>query len=232
MDVVTSIAALRARVAGWRASADEVALVPTMGALHEGHLTLVRTARDRARRVVVSIFVNPTQFAPGEDFASYPRQEGADQTLLRAAKADLVFQPTVQAMYPEGHATRVHVAGVTETLEDDFRPGHFDGVATVVAKLLLQALPDVALFGEKDYQQLLVIRRMVRDLDIPVRIEGVQVAFLFPVPRHRSHLIRGQTGWLDRVYNTRRSLPILAQARSLFSAMPPSPRHPSADTMP
>ena len=173
MDVVTSIAALRARVAGWRASADKVALVPTMGALHEGHLTLVRTARDRAQRVVVSIFVNPTQFAPGEDFASYPRREPADEELLRKEKVDLLFMPTVEEMYPAPHSTRVIVAGPALTLENEARPGHFEGVATIVAKLLLQSFPDVALFGEKDYQQLLVIRRMVRDLDIPVRIEGV-----------------------------------------------------------
>jgi pantoate--beta-alanine ligase len=173
MDVVTSIEALRGQVADWRAHTDAVALVPTMGALHDGHLTLVRTAREKARRVVVTIFVNPTQFAPGEDFASYPRQERTDRELLRSAGADLVFMPPVAAMYPDGHSTRVHVGSLSETLENEFRPGHFDGVGTVVAKLLLQALPDVALFGEKDYQQLLVIRRMVRDLDIPVRIEGV-----------------------------------------------------------
>lgn len=173
MDVVTSVAALRARVADWRSRGESVALVPTMGALHEGHLTLVRAAKAQATRVCVSIFVNPTQFAPGEDFASYPRQEGADQALLGAERADLLFRPSVQEMYPERHSTRVRVGGLTETLENEFRPGHFDGVATVVAKLLLQALPDAAFFGEKDYQQLLVIRRLVRDLDIPVRIEGV-----------------------------------------------------------
>jgi pantoate--beta-alanine ligase len=173
VDVVTSIEALRGRVSAWRAQGDTVALVPTMGALHEGHLTLVRTARERARRVIVSIFVNPTQFAPGEDFASYPRQESADRDLLRREKTDLLFMPSVEEMYPGGHATRVQVGGPALTLENDHRPGHFDGVATVVAKLLLQALPDVALFGEKDYQQLLVIRRMALDLDVPVRIEGV-----------------------------------------------------------
>jgi pantoate--beta-alanine ligase len=173
VDVVTSIAALRARVAGWRASADKVALVPTMGALHEGHLTLVRTARNRAQRVVVSIFVNPTQFAPGEDFASYPRRERADEELLRGEGVDLLFAPSVEEMYPASHSTRVRVAGPALTLENEARPGHFEGVATIVAKLLLQSLPDVALFGEKDYQQLLVIRRMARDLDIPVLIEGV-----------------------------------------------------------
>jgi pantoate--beta-alanine ligase len=173
MELVTSIEDLRGRVADWRAHGDTVALVPTMGALHEGHLTLVRTAREKARRVVVTIFVNPTQFAPGEDFASYPRREHADRELSSGAGADLLFMPSVETMYPGAHATRVSVGGPANTLENEFRPGHFDGVATVVAKLLLQALPDVALFGEKDYQQLLVIRRMVRDLDVPVRIHGV-----------------------------------------------------------
>ncbi len=173
MHVVATISALRAQIAEWRRAGDTVALVPTMGALHAGHLTLVRTALHRAKRVCVTIFVNPTQFAPHEDFASYPRNERADQEKLRAEKAELLFMPTVEEMYPAGHSTRIRVARVAETLEEDFRPGHFDGVATVVAKLLLQALPDVALFGEKDYQQLLVIRHMVRDLDIPVRIEGV-----------------------------------------------------------
>jgi pantoate--beta-alanine ligase len=173
MEVVETVSALREHIAGWRRSGDTVALVPTMGALHAGHLALVRAARDRAKRVCATIFVNPAQFAPNEDFASYPRNERADQELLRGEKTDLSYMPSVEEMYPAGHTTRVRVAAIAQTLEEDFRPGHFDGVATVVAKLLLQALPDVALFGEKDYQQLLVVRRMVRDLDIPVRIEGV-----------------------------------------------------------
>src|SRR5688572_24630141 len=173
MDVVTSVAALRDHIGRWRSRGETVALVPTMGALHEGHLTLVRTARQRASHACASIFVNPTQFAPGEDFASYPRNEHADQELLRAEGTDLLFMPSLEEMYPAGHTTRIKVGPVAQTLEHEFRHDHFDGVATVVAKLLLQALPDVALFGEKDYQQLLVIRHMVRDLDIPVRIEGV-----------------------------------------------------------
>jgi pantoate--beta-alanine ligase len=172
MDVVRSIESLRGRVADWRAHGDPVALVPTMGALHEGHMALVRTARERARRVVVTIFVNPTQFAPGDDFASYPRQERADRDILGAAGADLLFMPSVAEMYPDGHSTRVRVGGPADTLETEFRPGHFDGVATVVAKLLLQALPDLAFFGEKDYQQLLVIRRMATDLGLPVDVIG------------------------------------------------------------
>jgi pantoate--beta-alanine ligase len=173
MQVVTTVAELRSRVARWRNEGDTIALVPTMGALHRGHLALVRAARESAARVCATIFVNPTQFAPGEDFASYPRQERADEELLRGERADLLFMPSVEEMYAAGHSTRVRVGGPADTLEEQFRPSHFDGVATVVAKLLLQAGPDVAFFGEKDYQQLMVIRRMVRDLDIPVRIEGV-----------------------------------------------------------
>jgi pantoate--beta-alanine ligase len=173
MEIVTSVAALRERIYGWRKRGESIAFVPTMGALHAGHLALVRAARQRASRTCVSIFVNPMQFAPGEDFAAYPRQEAADQELLRSESADLLFMPSVAEMYPPGHATRVRVEGVAHTLEHEFRPDHFDGVATVVAKLLLQVLPDLALFGEKDYQQLLVVRRMVRDLDMPIRVEGV-----------------------------------------------------------
>ena len=173
MKVVTTIAELRRQIATWRADGETVALVPTMGALHAGHLMLVHAAHQHAERVCATIFVNPTQFAPNEDFASYPRKEQSDRDLLRDEGTDLLFMPSVEEMYPVGHTTRVRVAAVAQTLEEDHRPAHFDGVATVVAKLLLQALPDVALFGEKDFQQLLVIRRMVRDLDIPVRIEGV-----------------------------------------------------------
>jgi len=167
---------LRARVAAWRQAGKTVALVPTMGALHEGHLTLVRRARDVCDRACVSLFVNPTQFGPTEDFAAYPRDEGGDRGLLGRAGCDLLYAPTVNEMYPAGFATRVTVeGGVAAGLCALTRPHHFGGVAVVVAKLLLQALPDVALFGEKDYQQLQVIRRLVRDLDIPVRVEGVPV---------------------------------------------------------
>jgi pantoate--beta-alanine ligase len=173
MQIVTTISELRHQIGGWRNARDTIALVPTMGALHEGHLSLVRVARRRAKRVCATIFVNPTQFALGEDFAKYPRKESADQDLLSAERTDLLFMPSVDEMYPAEHTTRVRVGGPALTLEEEFRPAHFEGVATVVAKLLLQALPDVALFGEKDYQQLMVIRRMVRDLDLPVRIEGV-----------------------------------------------------------
>jgi pantoate--beta-alanine ligase len=170
--IVRTVADLRARVAAWKAAGDRVGFVPTMGALHEGHLSLVRLARTKARRVVASVFVNPTQFAPNEDFDAYPRTEARDAELLASAGCDLLFAPTVSEMYPEGFATTVTVAGVSEPLDGLARPGHFAGVATVVAKLLNQAQADVAVFGEKDYQQLQVIRRMVRDLDLPVEIVG------------------------------------------------------------
>ena len=149
-----------------------VALVPTMGALHDGHVSLVREAARHARFTVVSIFVNPTQFAPHEDFAAYPRDLSGDLEKLEGSGADLVFAPTARDMYPEGFATSITVAGPARGLESDFRPHFFSGVATVVAKLLLAALPDVAIFGEKDYQQLLVVRRLVEDLAIPVTIIG------------------------------------------------------------
>ncbi|GJE03397.1 pantoate--beta-alanine ligase [Methylobacterium isbiliense] len=170
---LTDLPALRAQVGAWRVAEESVALVPTMGALHEGHLMLVRQARRSCARVVVSIFVNPTQFAPTEDFAQYPRDTERDLALLAQEGADAAYLPDVSTMYPPGFATTVSVAGLTDVLCGPLRPGHFAGVATVVTKLLLQALPNRALFGEKDYQQLQVIRRFVRDLDIPVVIEGV-----------------------------------------------------------
>ena len=171
--VARTVAALRATVSEWRAAGARIALVPTMGALHAGHLSLVEEAQRRADRVVMSIFVNPTQFAPNEDFAAYPRRFAEDASKFAGAKGDLIFAPTVAEMYPEGFATTISVAGpATVGLEDKFRPTHFAGVATVVAKLFIQCQPDVALFGEKDFQQLKVITRMVRDLDLPVEIIG------------------------------------------------------------
>jgi pantoate--beta-alanine ligase len=171
--VARTVAALRQAVGGWRAKGERVGLVPTMGALHRGHLALVEAARGQCERVIASLFVNPKQFGPREDFAAYPRDEAADLAKFREAGVDLVFAPSVEEMYPPGFASNIRIAGVSEALEGAHRPGHFDGVATVVAKLLLQCLPDAAYFGEKDYQQLMVVRRLVRDLDIPVRIEGV-----------------------------------------------------------
>jgi pantoate--beta-alanine ligase len=173
MDIARSVGELRQRVSAWRAAGERIGLAPTMGALHAGHLALVAAAQARCRRTVVSIFVNPRQFGPREDFSTYPRPEAADLEKLAAAAADLVFIPAVAEMYPDGFATTISVGGPSEGLCGAQRPGHFDGVATVVAKLLIQVAPDAAFFGEKDYQQLLVVRRMARDLDLPVEIVGV-----------------------------------------------------------
>jgi pantoate--beta-alanine ligase len=171
--LVGDVAGLRNIVARWRRQGARVALVPTMGALHAGHISLIEHARAEAERVVVSIFVNPTQFSPSEDFAKYPRTFEADLQELRAAAVDVCFAPAVGIMYPQGFATTILVDSVARAdLEDHFRPTHFTGVATIVAKLLIQAQADVALFGEKDYQQLQVVKRMAADLDIPTRIVG------------------------------------------------------------
>ena len=173
MEIVRTVADLRKHIALWRKGEVRVGLVPTMGALHQGHMALVEAARAECDRIVASIFVNPKQFAPTEDLGSYPRREAADLEMLRSAGVDLVFIPAVDEMYPPDFATLVRVGGLTEGLCGAHRAGHFDGVTTVVTKLLIQALPDIAYFGEKDYQQLTVVRRLARDLDIPVRIAGV-----------------------------------------------------------
>ena len=173
MEIGRTISDLRRHVGVWREAEERIGLVPTMGALHEGHMALVRTAHADCNRVVATIFVNPKQFAPSEDLGSYPRREPADLEMLRSAGVDLVFMPGVDEMYPSGFSTTVRIAGLSEGLCGGHRAGHFDGVATVVAKLLIQALPDAAYFGEKDYQQLMIVQRLVCDLDIPVRIVGV-----------------------------------------------------------
>jgi pantoate--beta-alanine ligase len=181
--VIQSIPALRRATAALRARRATIALVPTMGALHEGHLSLVRMARRRADRVVVSIFVNPAQFAPHEDFSSYPRTFAADLAALGALSVDLVWAPDVKTMYPKGFATQIVPQGPAQAgLEDAFRPHFFTGVATVVAKLLIQCAPDIAIFGEKDYQQLKVITQLARDLDLKTRILGA------PIMRERDGL--------------------------------------------
>jgi pantoate--beta-alanine ligase len=172
--IVRTVPALRAALARQRRTGGKVALVPTMGALHTGHLALVRHAKGRARHVVVSIFVNPAQFAPHEDLATYPRTFDADVDALAGTGADLVWAPTVDVMYPDGFSTRVVPAGpATAGLEDRFRPHFFAGVATVVGKLFIQCQPDYAVFGEKDYQQLKVVTRMAKDLDLAVKVIGV-----------------------------------------------------------
>jgi len=175
IETVRTVRDLQARVAAWRAGGETVALVPTMGAIHDGHLALVKRAKAHCARVVTSLFVNPLQFGPREDFHAYPRDEARDAKLLATAGSDLLYAPDAAEMYPPGFSTKVHVGDLTEDLCGASRPNHFDGVATVVAKLLLQCAPDTAIFGEKDYQQLLVIKRFVRDLNIPVEIEGAPI---------------------------------------------------------
>jgi pantoate--beta-alanine ligase len=176
MQVVRTVPAVRRAIERIRARRARIALVPTMGALHEGHLSLVRLARRRADRVVVSIFVNPTQFAPNEDFRSYPRTFAADRKALAAQNVDLVWAPSAETMYPEGFGTKIVPEGpALAGLEDAFRPHFFAGVATVVAKLLIQCAPDIAIFGEKDYQQLKVITQLARDLNLNTRIVGAPI---------------------------------------------------------
>jgi pantoate--beta-alanine ligase len=170
ISTVRNVKDLRAQVAKWRRTGDTIALVPTMGALHAGHLSLIAVAKVHAKRIVASIFVNPAQFGPNDDFKRYPRDEADDVEKLAQAGVDLVFIPNAAEMYPKDFATKVSLPSLTEDLCGAARPNHFDGVATIVTKLLLQCAPDVAVFGEKDYQQLLVIKQLVRDLNIPVQI--------------------------------------------------------------
>jgi len=173
MRIVESSQELRQQVADWQRQGARVGFVPTMGALHEGHLALVRRAAELTDKVVVSVFVNPTQFGPDEDFDLYPRDPEGDATLLQPAGCDLLFLPSVATIYPEGHSTFVDVGSVSDGLEGDQRLGHFRGVATVVTQLFNLVRPDLAVFGEKDAQQLSVVRRLVRDLHLPVEIEAL-----------------------------------------------------------
>ncbi len=226
--IVRTVAELRAIVAGWRQAGETVALIPTMGYLHEGHLALVRRGRQLATRTVATLFVNPTQFGPAEDLARYPRDEEGDAAKLAGVGCDLLFAPIVEEMYPPGFATSIAVGGVSQGLCGAFRPQMFGGVALVVTKLLLQALPDVAVFGEKDYQQLQVIRRFVRDLDIPVRIEGAPTvreadglalssrnSYLTPAERAVAPELKRALAWAaDELAGGRREAgPVLAEAR-------------------
>ena len=172
--IARNLGSLRTAIAAFRKKRESVALVPTMGALHRGHLALVKEARRRADRVVVSIFVNPAQFAPTEDFGSYPRTFDTDIAALGEAAVELVWAPTADLMYPEGFSTRIEPGGAAKAgLEDKFRPHFFGGVATVVAKLFTQVTPDVAMFGQKDYQQLRVVTQMAKDLDLPLKVIGI-----------------------------------------------------------
>lgn len=173
MRTVKTAAQLRAAVSAWHTAGETVAFVPTMGALHAGHMALLTAAHAAARHTVVSIFVNPTQFAPGEDLDRYPRREEADAAMLADARCDLLFAPELEEIYPAGFATQVRVAGLSDVLDGLARPGHFDGVATVVARLLTLVGADVALFGEKDWQQLQIVRRLASDLALHTRIQGV-----------------------------------------------------------
>jgi pantoate--beta-alanine ligase len=203
--------ALRAALALWRKAGATIALVPTMGSLHAGHLSLVALARSKAERVVASIFVNPAQFGPKEDFKTYPRDEAGDLAKLAKAGTDLVFAPDAAEMYPQGFSTQVRVGDLTEDLCGAARPNHFDGVATVVTKLLLQCAPDLVVFGEKDFQQLLVIKRLVRDLDIPVEIVGG------PIVRETDGLaLSSRNAYLSP--SERKAAPLLYQTISAVAA--------------
>ena len=213
LPVFRTIAEMRAQVAQWKAEGLRVGLVPTMGALHAGHLSLVKAISDKADRVVVSIFVNPTQFAAHEDLDTYPRQEAADLAALADTPCHGVFAPSAAEMYPDGFATAIDMQGPALGLETDNRPHFFGGVALIVCKLLLQSQTDVAIFGEKDYQQLLVIKRMARDLDIPVEIIGG------PIIREADGLAMSSRN----VYLTPEQRPIAGQLNVILRQMADSP---------
>ena len=171
-EIIRTLVELRSKVAGWKAAGESVAVVPTMGALHQGHLSLVRSAKEACDRVIVTIFINPKQFNNPEDYKNYPRTEEEDARKLIALKADVVYVPDGEQMYPNGFATTVSVEGITKGLCGAHRAGHFDGVATIVTKLFTQTQADKAFFGEKDYQQLQVVTRLARDLDLPIEVIG------------------------------------------------------------
>jgi pantoate--beta-alanine ligase len=232
VQTVRQLPDLREAISAFREAGERVALVPTMGALHDGHMALVEAAKRAGERVVVSIFVNPMQFGPNEDLAQYPRREQADSRMLANAGVDLLWMPPVEVMYPEGFASTVSVSGVSEVLDGAHRPGHFDGVATVVTKLFNQVQPQVALFGEKDWQQLAVIRRMVRDLDMPIEIIGVPTqreddglalssrnAYLMPEDRTRAVALPRALGAAERAISEGGDPEAaLAQARETLTA--------------
>ena len=202
MDTVRTVDALRTRISKWRGTGATVGLVPTMGGLHDGHLSLIRAAKGQTDLTVATLVVNPAQFALDEDLNAYPRDEARDLELFVAEGTDLLFAPDVEEMYPIGYTTEVHVQGLSQILEGEFRPQFFIGVATVVGKLLLQVRPDAAFFGEKDYQQLLVIRRLAFDLNIPVEIIGT------PTQREANGLaLSSRNQYLNE--NERRSAPTL-----------------------
>lgn len=205
-EIIQNLTALRQSVRAWKAAGQIVGVVPTMGALHEGHLSLVRAAQAECERVIVTIFVNPKQFNNADDLAKYPRTLDSDAVLLRKVGADVIFSPAADQVYPNGFATSVSVTGVADPLEGALRPGHFDGVATVVAKLFGMTMADRAYFGQKDWQQLQVVKRLVRDLNIPVWVVGCET-------------IREADGLAMSSRNARLGANARAKAPALFAAM-------------
>ncbi len=210
-NTVRTVVELQGRLNLWRNAGETIALVPTMGSLHEGHLSLMRLARSKCDRVLATIFVNPMQFSPAEDFESYPRNENEDVKKLIANKVDMLFAPAINEMYPEGSATSVSVSELADCLCGISRPGFFDGVATIVAKLLIQTTPNIAIFGEKDYQQLKIIQRLVKDLNIPTKVLGA------PTIREPDGLaLSSRNGYLDAT--ARNNAPNLHKALVMAAA--------------
>jgi pantoate--beta-alanine ligase len=224
METARTAAELRAHVGAWRRAGARIAFVPTMGNLHAGHYSLLAAARERADRVVASIFVNPTQFGPGEDFASYPRTLANDQAGLVARGCELLFAPDIEDVYPYGidASVRIEVPGIATSLEGRFRPGHFSGVATVVAKLFNLVQPDLAVFGQKDYQQLLVVRRMVRDLAMPIDIVAaptVREANGLALSSRNQYLSPEERERAGVIYRTLQRARVEAKAGAAFEAI-------------